>query len=300
MTTNLTFIAICSGITLAGIIVLISILLYGRKTQKEVRGNILLKADKNDWLFHDINNKLYPVVFGDKKPEQVLTNFKVDTMEYIKDCRLTREDPMCTSVAMYHVYCAIFMAACSFISIATSSAFIFLIGVSTFFLIPKRRVNRIGKKAKDMRNEVSNELSTFLSMLLSQLEVGMNIEVAIRTLCQLYDCLLSREFNEAMTKSQMGASTWESAMTEVSSLYGIEAMDDFVMSASIAAEKGTSITEIIRQKAKEIRETQVSRTKEDAGKMTSLMNIPLLLFCVVPSILFMIIPTMTTLNGGLF
>ena len=297
---SIIWISICSGALAATLVVIAGILLYGHQSSGKSHARLLGNADNSDWLFHNINDKLYAIIFEEKKPEQILTNFGVDTIAYINDCNLTRTDPKCVAVVMTYIYSAIFMGFCSLYSTMTSNIPLFIVGIAVFFFAPKYRVSKIKREAQTMRDQVSSELSTFMAMLLSQLEVGINIEVAIQTLCDLYDCLLSREFKEAMMKSQMGALTWDAAMTDVSSLYGIEALNDFVMSTSIAMKKGTSIADVIRQKTNEIRSTNVSKTKEEAGKLSEMMNIPLFVFSIIPSILFILVPTLFTLNSGIF
>ena len=76
-------------------------------------------------------------------------------------------------------------------------------------------------------------------------------------------------------------------------------MSDFVLNVSTSYSKGISIADTVSRKANDIRNTNLLKAKERAGKVTNTILLPMALFQLMPMIVFLIIPIMSELSGSL-
>ena len=180
------------------------------------------------------------------------------------------------------------------LSLTISSVFCF-IGAIFFLLLVYREQQKIGKKAEEMRLQVSSELPRFLDLLQSELIVGMPIENAIYIIAEKFDSLLSREFLEAMNEMELGISGWQQAIEKVATKYGIETLSEFVLDVSTSYSKGVSIADTGVRKTKEIKETHLLNIKERAGKATNKLVLETTIFQIAPMIVYIMFPVMVTL-----
>ena len=143
-----------------------------------------------------------------------------------------------------------------------------------------------------MKAQVSGELPRFLDLLQAELQIGMPIENAMLIICEKFPSRISSEFLRAVNEMQMGASGWQKAMENVAERYDEELLSDFVLNVSTSYSK-------VSRKANDIRNTNLLKAKERAGKVTNTILLPMALFQLMPMIVFLIIPIMSELSGSL-
>ena len=199
---------------------------------------------------------------------------------------------------MNHVYGFFLLAVCCILSLFVSPLF-FLLGVAAFFYLVFYEQQRLDRKAEDLRNQISFELPRFLDLLQTELQVGLPVETAIEILSRRVDSLISREFQESMNETELGATTWPQALEGVASKYNIETLSDFVMEITTAYRKGVSISDAVARKTKEIKATHLLNVKEKAGKTTNTILIPMVIFQFLPMIAFILLPVFAQVSSGL-
>lgn len=254
------------------------------------------KNHQDDWLFHDFYLKIYSAVFGRMDPDEAAVKLGVNIEKYYNNCALIRKKPNPKKLIVSSLYGIAVLAFSMLLCVLVSPIFMIYGGILFFVLVYYEQQN-LESKAKEMRIQVADELPRFLDLLQTELIIGMPIETAIYTICQKFDCLLSREFLEALNEMELGISGWQQALEKVAAKYGIETLSDFVLDVSTSYSKGISIADSVIRKTKEVKETHLLTVKERAGKATNEIIIPIVLFQIIPMIAFILVPTMIEITG---
>lgn len=245
MKNQLLFISFVTGLTIFLFVIFFAAIQYNKSLKRSRRG----KEQKDEWLFHDFYLKVYSAIFQNTDPDEAAVKIGINVEKYYKNCELTRIKPNVKKNVVNTIYGLLLFPISIILSLTISSVFCF-IGAIFFLLLVYREQQKIGKKAEEMRLQVSSELPRFLDLLQSELIVGMPIENAIYIIAEKFDSLLSREFLEAMNEMELGISGWQQAIEKVATKYGIETLSEFVLDVSTSYSKGVAIqnrTYFIRQ-----------------------------------------------------
>lgn len=280
-------ISLCLGLAILLFAVFITAFLYSKSN----KNSVFEKNNPDDWLFHNFYLKVYSALFGRSEPEDVAGKVGINIEKYYKNCKITRTRPNAKKLIVHTIYGFFAFAVGMALGVLCSYWFM-LLGSVLFFFLAFYEQKRLESKADDMKKQVAGELPRFLDILQTELIVGMPIESAIYIICDKFDCLLSREFLEALNESELGVSGWQQAMEKVAVKYDIETLSDFVSDISTAYNKGVSITNSVVRKTKEIKNTHLLNVKEEAGKVTNTMLIPIAIFQFIPLIAVIMLPTL--------
>lgn len=233
MKDQLLFISFITGLTIFLFVIFFAAIQYNKSLKRSRRG----KEQKDEWLFHDFYLKVYSAIFQNTDPDEAAVKIGINVEKYYKNCELTRTKPNVKKIVVNTIYGLLLFPISIILSLTISSVFCF-IGAIFFLLLVYREQQKIGKKAEEMRLQVSGELPRFLDLLQSELIVGMPIENAIYIIAEKFDSLLSREFLEAMNEMELGISGWQQAIEKVATKYGIETLSEFVLDVSTSYSKG--------------------------------------------------------------
>ena len=290
MKDQLLFISYVTGLTIFLFVIFFAAIQYNKSLKRSRRG----KEQKDEWLFHDFYLKVYSAIFQNTDADEAAVKIGINVEKYYKNCELTRTKPNVKKIVVNTIYGLLLFPISILLSLTISSVFCF-IGAIFFLLLVYREQQKIGKKAEEMRLQVSSELPRFLDLLQSELIVGMPIENAIYIIAEKFDSLLSREFLEAMNEMELGISGWQQAIEKVATKYGIETLSEFVLDVSTSYSKGVSIADTVVRKTKEIKETHLLNIKERAGKATNKLVLETTIFQIAPMIVYIMFPVMVTL-----
>lgn len=294
MEADVLVISILIGLMLFLAVISIATILY----QKNSKSTRYQKEHPDDWLFHDFNHKMYSAVYGFQDPDTVAQKMGIKTEKYYQNCRLVRKEADLQRLVICYTYGILSLAIFSVLSVVSSIYFL-LVGVLLFSLFCFSEQLLLKTKADDMKAQVSGELPRFLDLLQAELQIGMPIENAMLIICEKFPSRISSEFLRAVNEMQMGASGWQKAMENVAERYDEELLSDFVLNVSTSYSKGISIADTVSRKANDIRNTNLLKAKERAGKVTNTILLPMALFQLMPMIVFLIIPIMSELSGSL-
>ena len=288
-------VAILIGLSVFLAIILIAAFAYGRARKKTRSG----QEDPDDWLFGHFSEKLYGALFPDQDPDEAAMFVGVKMERYYRSCALTKTAPNPKGLVMDYIYGILILAGCLILSLTVSFAFLFA-GLSAFLYLAVYRQHALDARAEEMRSEMADELPRFLDLLQAELSVGLPIDNAIYILCtRMQDSLLAREFLEAMNTMKLGVSDWATALTSMSEKYDIDTLSDFVLNVTTAYRNGVNILDTVTRKTADIKQTHLLRVKEQAGKTTNSILLPITVFQLMPMIVYLIVPALSEIQNGL-
>ncbi len=258
------------------------------------------KEDDKDWLFHNFSEKLYDAIYAVKDPGDVAAKLGLSLEKYYDNCLIAKTEPKVKSVIMYALYgIGIMMVSCAaaIFSKGTTRIVIFGAGFGAFAYLYYYQQHKLDKKAEKMKDDLGDEIPRFVGLLYAELQIGMNVEDAIRILCErMEDSLLAYEFTSAFNESQMGYRGWQDALEGLAFRYNIPTLNIFVQNIVTAYDEGVSITETVARISKEINENHLLKVKERAGIATNTLLIPIALFQFLPMIVFLMYPALSQLS----
>jgi Flp pilus assembly protein TadB len=243
------------------------------------------------------NLKTYSALFGYKDPNEVAIKMGIKIEDYYKNCQVLRITPKPKKIIMYTIY-GICCFCISFILAILWNPIVLLAGVMLFVVFAVTEQDTIKSRANDMRTQIQDDLPRFLDLLKTELSIGLAVENAIYILCSKYDCLLSKEFLEALNKSEMGLDGWQKALEDISEKYDVESLSNFVMDITTSYRKGVNVATSVTREAEEVKKKYILDIKERAGKVTNLILIPIAIFQFIPLIAFLMFPAITSVFNG--
>lgn len=278
--------AIIVGVAIFLIILAISTVIY----QNNIKNTRFYKEHPDDWFFYRFSDKVFNALFGITEPEDVALKLGIDVEEYYKNCMVVGIEANIRGIVTDYIYgflSLLFFMILTFVI----SPFFFVIGLSITYIFMKRKRVTVKSKAESMREQIKGEFPRFLGLLSTELEVGLPIDHAIYLLSHKYDSLISREFLISFNDMKLGAVGWQGALYQISTKYSIDDFSDFVMDVTTAFNKGTSITEAVKERTREVKTKRLYDVKEKAAKTESLILIPIAICQFIPMIAFILLPT---------
>lgn len=278
--------AILSAFAIFFIVVAVATIQYNKLNKKSVYG----KKHPDEWLFKDINQKIYKAFWNRTDPSEIASKFGIKTKQYLQNCSLVKTEPELEKLIMYHIYGIAFLILGGILFL-TGNTYYSLGCLVAFFLLFFFEQISLNQKVNKMKIEIENDLPRMLDLLKTELDIGLPIETAIYILCNKVDSLLSREILESINESEMSLNDWQKALENVATKYDVELLNSFVLDISTAYRKGVSVAETVSRKADEIHKTHLLKLKERAGKSTNTILIPIAIFQFVPLLFFLLFPT---------
>lgn len=263
--------------------------MYAKKIKKE-------DAESEDfWLFKDFYLDLYRIFFKDEDPEQIATEAKIDLKEYITSCKIARVEPNIKKIIVNYAIGFLLFPVVMLLSFVFGSI---MIPASFFVLLYFSFYERKHMKfiADQKQREIERELPRFLGILKSVLAVGISIDNAIILISKQFDSLLSREFEEAMNKANLGIGNWQTTLLEISNRYEVETLSSFIIDITKSHEKGVNIASIVEQKYHDIYDTTMLNIEEKASKQSTYVLFVPVVFQILPAIIMMIAPVFIELS----
>ena len=286
-------IAFLIGLGMFLFIISFAIMQYDRATKRSAFSKNL----HDEWLFKDFYLKTYSALFGYKDPNEVAIKMGIKIEDYYKNCQVLRITPKPKKIIMYTIYGICCFCISSILSILWNPI-VLLAGVVLFIAFAVTEQDTIKSRANDMRTQIQDDLPRFLDLLKTELSIGLAVENAIYILCSKYDCLLSKEFLEALNKSEMGLDGWQKALEDISEKYDVESLSNFVMDITTSYRKGVNVATSVTREAEEVKKKYILDIKERAGKVTNLILIPIAIFQFIPLIAFLMFPAITSVFNG--
>ena len=286
-----TFLAVFFGV------IFISILIFDKKNPQNTLKKI---KDEDTWLFDHFNDHVYEIFFGDKDPVDIATSVGMKTEEYYNNCSIVKKKPDVKRLVINFLYSLICAALGLILYVVFKDITVLLIGLLMFCILAYLEQYTVRKKANKKKNQIFNELPRFLDLLQSELMIGMPIETALMKLSErMTDTLLGREFLDAFNRTELGAGSWQQAISDTALKYDVDTLTDFCMNVITAYDRGISIVEVVVQKNRDIRKEHVLAVKDKCGKVSNLELIPMVVFQLIPMLAFILVPTVIQIIHGL-
>ena len=284
------FISVLLGIAVFLFMIVFVAILYSN-SMKRTR---YAKENPKDWLFYKFNDKLYGAFWGRKDEDEVAVKLGIKVENYYKNCELVRTTPNIRNVIVNYIYGIFFLFLFFIFAVMFNPLFAFL-GFAAFYMLSIQPTESVRSKAKEMRIQIEEELPQFLDLLSAELDIGFPVDRAIEVLSMKYDCLLSREFLEALNDVKLGgAGGWQRAIERVASKYDVEILSDFVSDITIAFSKGISVAHSVKEKTKMIKQKHMYSIKERAGRTENTILIPIAILQFIPMLVYILIPSIST------
>lgn len=153
-------------------------------------------------------------------------------------------------------------------------------------------------RRRALASKITRQLPYLLDIMGVCVQTGMTIEASIfylTTEMAAFDkdiaYVLKRLRDRAQTKGL------EKALLELNERVPAPEMHSFVMTLTQSMQHGTSIYEALSILAKDIREIQLLSLEEKAGKLSSKMSVPLILFIMMPIVILITAPGIMRMLG---
>lgn len=269
---------------------------YDRFKQKKASP---VKDIPDEWIFSHFHRTVYKALFNNKDPMEVGRKLGVNVDNYTNACLITKNTPDFQSLDVFAVYGMVVVILGSLMSLVFGMVFL-LLGIAGFIILTLLPQHRLDLKADSMRTEMSEDLPRFFGLLQTELDVGMNIDMAIKMLSEtMSDSILAKEFRESFAEMSLGNTKWEDAVSDIAKRYNIEQLNHFAQSVTSSYNSGVPVTEIVERISKDMERTQILNIKENAEKAGIIALFPLVIFDLAPMILFILFPTSLQITSGL-
>ena len=263
--------------------------------------NLQNRRNGSTWIFEGWQTLIYDTMFRNCPTTKVGRFIGMDVEKYMADCNLVRQEERSKVVIIDKFVGYLIIVIGCFIGIVFKNIYIMIGSLVFAFPFVTLPIHFAEAAANKRRFAIANELPRFLDMLHTALLIGLPVDKAIEiTASNLKGTVLSEELLETLTDTQMGAYTWQEALEQLASRYGVDTFSDFVLDINNSYNLGASIQEAVARKSKEIKQTNLVAMKERAAKLTNTILVPVLLFKIIPIMALMLIPVITELNSSGF
>lgn len=166
----------------------------------------------------------------------------------------------------------------------------FMLGIAIMALSQFYPQMKLKEMIKKRQREIKRNLPDFIDLLIVLLEVGTPEQDAILQVSDSFKDATGEEFRRAATQAAFNNGRWTDALGQMAQRVQLEEVTDLVSSITVAAEKGTALSPILREQVARIRYRQQQDYEEKAAKAGTKMLPIMLLFILVPMIVILIAP----------
>lgn len=142
---------------------------------------------------------------------------------------------------------------------------------------------------KKRQKSILMNLPGFIELVYSTLEAGSTIQDALTTIAERTTGPLSEEFLSVTARTKVSG-RWKQEMEEMADRCGVDQLSDLVSDILISHEKGTSVVEVLKEDAEQLRAIKNAKLTEQAKKLSVTLLIPMALFCFLPMFGLMLMP----------
>lgn len=172
---------------------------------------------------------------------------------------------------------------------------IMFIGFAAIFyiyyaILPEARLKSEYKKRK---YDFQQKLPFFLDLVTHATEVGKSVEEACELAANRYPCIVSDEFKAAAKETEY-SNDWVQALLERSIFSGIDEFESVVSEIRTSKERGTPITEILKNLRDNISRDATITLEEHARQKSTTIIIPIFVMLFVPMIGLILLPLVST------
>lgn len=143
------------------------------------------------------------------------------------------------------------------------------------------------RRARRRSQAIQRALPDALDLLVTSIEAGLGIDSAFALVSERADRAIAEPFNEYLRQVGLGRPRRD-ALEEVAKRTGAEDFIQLAATVAQATEVGTSMGDVIRVQARELRALRKMRAQERAQKAPVWMVIPLV-FCFLPAMFAVIV-----------
>ena len=136
-------------------------------------------------------------------------------------------------------------------------------------------------KAERRKTETEKALPDALDLLLTSSQAGLSVDAAFALVAQRTHGPLAEQFTEYLKRVGLGRSSRD-ALNDIAERSGATSLKRLASIVAQATEVGTSMGDVMRLQAAELREVRRLKAKEAASRAPILMTIPLAL-CFMPA-----------------
>ena len=144
-------------------------------------------------------------------------------------------------------------------------------------------------KIKERKEQILIDLPNFIELTYSVLEAGSTIQDALSTIATRTKGPLSEEFMLVAARTQVSGN-WKNEMEQMAIRNNVEPLSDLVSDILIAHEKGTSIVNVLKDDAIQMRALKNAKIMEKAKRMSTMLLIPMAIFCFLPMLVLILGP----------
>lgn len=150
------------------------------------------------------------------------------------------------------------------------------------------------RRARRRSRAIQRALPDAMDLLVTSVEAGLGIDAAFALVTERSSGPIAEAFNDYLRQVGLGR-TRRDALEDVAYRSGAEDLIRLAATVAQAAEVGTTIGDVIRLQAKELRALRRTRAQEAAQRAPVLMVIPLV-FCFLPAMFaVLVVPSLINL-----
>ena len=156
----------------------------------------------------------------------------------------------------------------------------------------------VGKIAEERVNEIMHHLPFAIDLISSSMSAGLDFGAAVRYLLVSgeEDCL-RREFRLFLQEIELGKNRTE-ALKDMQKRINIPEFSRFVSAIAFGMDSGSSIIEIMKIQAAEMRRVKYSRAEQQAAKAPVKMIIPMALFVFPSMFIIIVVPVILSVKDS--
>lgn len=147
----------------------------------------------------------------------------------------------------------------------------------------------VTKKMKERKEQILLDLPNFIERTYSVIEAGSTIQEALTVIATRTSGPLAEEFIIVSARTKISGK-WKQEMEQMALRNNVEQLSDLVSDILIAYEKGTSIAEVLKDDAIQMRALKNAKVMEKAKKTATTLLIPMAVFCFLPMLLLILGP----------
>lgn len=155
---------------------------------------------------------------------------------------------------------------------------------------------KLKDKYKKRKYEFQQKLPFFLDLVTHATEVGKSVEEACEIASNRYDCIVSDEFKAAAKETEY-SNDWIQSLVERSLFSGIDEFESVVSEIRTSKERGTPITDTLKNLRENILREAVISLEEHARQKSTTIIIPIFIFLFFPMIMLILLPLASTAMG---
>ena len=262
---------------------------------REISDDEIMRKLQDETQYSDEMKKyLYPIIKKNASSYNSLLSFlKIDLNQLeLKILRADMQDEMTAAdLAAKKVFGMVIGLACM---LAGLYDIIFMIvGLAVYFLFAIAPENKLTKIHKERKYEFQQEFPFYLNLVANATSVGHSIEEAAEFVNQRHPCIIQREFEKAKAEAEY-SNDWIDALQRRAYYADIDELEQFVSEVQIAKERGTPITDALRDLSNKIFAEASIAYEENANKKASSITFPMFIMLFIPAIGAILLPMFST------